>query len=58
MGRVSEKMTDVRPQLLQKPESTTDACSDFENDGSDFERGLEELMRGYLDDFRTSPQLL
>ncbi|XP_023762697.1 uncharacterized protein LOC111911138 isoform X2 [Lactuca sativa] len=43
-------MTDVRPQLLQKPESTTDACSDFENDGSDFERGLEELMRGHLDD--------
>ncbi|KAI3517186.1 hypothetical protein L1887_16397 [Cichorium endivia] len=43
-------MTDVRPHLLQKPESTTDACSDFENDGSDFERGLEELMRGHLDD--------
>ncbi|CAH1430403.1 unnamed protein product [Lactuca virosa] len=34
----------------EKPESTTDACSDFENDGSDFERGLEELMRGHLDD--------
>ncbi|XP_024990949.1 uncharacterized protein LOC112525176 isoform X1 [Cynara cardunculus var. scolymus] len=43
-------MTDVRPQLLQKPESTTDACSNFERDGSDFERGLEELMRGHLDD--------
>ncbi|KAL4575257.1 hypothetical protein LXL04_022099 [Taraxacum kok-saghyz] len=50
VDRVSEKMTDVRPQLLQKPESTTDACSDFENDGSDFERGLEEFMRGHLDD--------
>ncbi|KAJ9553656.1 hypothetical protein OSB04_017701 [Centaurea solstitialis] len=43
-------MTDVRAQMLQKPESTTDACSDFERDGSDFERGLEELMRGHLDD--------
>ncbi|KAI3768522.1 hypothetical protein L2E82_19270 [Cichorium intybus] len=50
VGRVKEKMTDVRPHLLQKPESTTDACSDFENDGSNFERGLEELMRGHLDD--------
>ncbi|XP_071732943.1 uncharacterized protein [Rutidosis leptorrhynchoides] len=43
-------MTDVQSQLLQKPESTTDTCSEFERDGSDFERGLEELMRGHLDD--------
>jgi hypothetical protein len=35
------KMTDFQP-LQQKPEST-DACSDFE-------RGLEEFMRGHLDD--------
>ncbi|KAE7997113.1 hypothetical protein FH972_001773 [Carpinus fangiana] len=34
-------MTDFQP-LQQKPEST-DACSDFE-------RGLEEFMRGHLDD--------
>ncbi|KAL8218292.1 hypothetical protein R6Q57_021665 [Mikania cordata] len=43
-------MTDVQRQRLQKPESTTDACSEFERDGSDFERGLEELMRSELDD--------
>ncbi|KAK9059813.1 hypothetical protein SSX86_020517 [Deinandra increscens subsp. villosa] len=42
-------MTDVQ-QLLNKPESSTDACSEFERGGSDFERGLEELMRGHLDD--------
>jgi hypothetical protein len=35
------RMTDFQP-LQQKPEST-DACSDFE-------RGLEEFMRGHLDD--------
>ncbi|MFS7988994.1 hypothetical protein Hanom_Chr11g01041491 [Helianthus anomalus] len=40
-------MTDARLQWLQKPESTTDACSEYERDG-DFERGLEELMRGQL----------
>nr|XP_043606497.1 uncharacterized protein LOC122578572 isoform X2 [Erigeron canadensis] len=44
-------MTDVESQLRHKPESTTtDVCSEFERDGSDFERGLEELMRGHLDD--------
>ncbi|KAI3817602.1 hypothetical protein L1987_11398 [Smallanthus sonchifolius] len=32
-------------QRLQKPESATDGCSE-----SDFERGLEEFMRGQLDD--------
>ncbi|KAI3518189.1 hypothetical protein L1887_06663 [Cichorium endivia] len=37
-------------KVKEKPESTTDACSDFENDGFNFERGLEELMRGHLDD--------
>ncbi|KAI3695932.1 hypothetical protein L1987_78937 [Smallanthus sonchifolius] len=36
-------MTDVQPQLVHKPESSTDACSEFE-------RGLEELMIGHLDD--------
>ncbi|KAL6980281.1 hypothetical protein U1Q18_021925 [Sarracenia purpurea var. burkii] len=36
-------MTDIRPQLQQKPESTTDADTEFE-------RGLEEFMRGHLDD--------
>lgn len=36
-------MADVQQQLQQKPESTEDARSDFE-------RGLEELMRGHLDD--------
>ncbi|PSS05053.1 E3 ubiquitin-protein like [Actinidia chinensis var. chinensis] len=36
-------MTDVEQQLQQKPESATDACTEFE-------RGLEELMRGHLDD--------
>ncbi|XP_030450920.1 uncharacterized protein LOC115673037 isoform X1 [Syzygium oleosum] len=35
-------MTDFQP-LQQKPESTGDVCSEFE-------RGLEELMRGHLDD--------
>lgn len=35
-------MTDFQP-LQQKPESTNDACTEFE-------RGLEELMRGHLDD--------
>ncbi|PWA42365.1 RING/U-box superfamily protein [Artemisia annua] len=40
-------MTDVESGVLHKPDSVTDACSD----GSDFERGLEELMmRGHLDD--------
>ncbi|KAM0040484.1 hypothetical protein Hdeb2414_s0012g00394431 [Helianthus debilis subsp. tardiflorus] len=42
-------MTDAQLQRLQKPESTTDACSEYERDG-DFERGLEELTRGQLDD--------
>ncbi|XP_059628388.1 uncharacterized protein LOC132271124 isoform X2 [Cornus florida] len=36
-------MTDIQQQLQQKPESTADARSEFE-------RGLEELMRGHLDD--------
>ncbi|GFZ05913.1 RING/U-box superfamily protein [Actinidia rufa] len=36
-------MTDVEQQLQQKPESATDARTEFE-------RGLEELMRGHLDD--------
>ncbi|XP_076887108.1 uncharacterized protein LOC143537167 isoform X1 [Bidens hawaiensis] len=36
-------MNDVELQRLPKPESTTDSCSEFE-------RGLEELMRGQLDD--------
>ncbi|GFS30135.1 RING/U-box superfamily protein [Actinidia rufa] len=36
-------MTDVEQQLQQKPESATNACTEFE-------RGLEELMRGHLDD--------
>ena len=35
-------MTDFQ-QLQQKPESADDACVDFEC-------GLEELMRGHLDD--------
>uniref|UniRef100_A0A5B6Z7T1 RING-type domain-containing protein n=1 Tax=Davidia involucrata TaxID=16924 RepID=A0A5B6Z7T1_DAVIN len=35
-------MTDVQ-QLQQKPESTANVCTEFE-------RGLEELMRGHLDD--------
>lgn len=35
-------MTDFQP-LQQKPDSTGDVCSEFE-------RGLEELMRGHLDD--------
>ncbi|XP_044509182.1 uncharacterized protein LOC123228049 isoform X2 [Mangifera indica] len=35
-------MTDFQP-LQQKPESATDICVEFE-------RGLEELMRGHLDD--------
>ncbi|XP_011101524.1 uncharacterized protein LOC105179586 [Sesamum indicum] len=38
-------MADVRQQLQQKPEST-------ENDThSEFERGLEELMRGHYDEY-------
>lgn len=37
------KMTDIRQQLQQKPESATD-------DRTEFERGLEEFMRGHLDD--------
>nr|GEU42896.1 hypothetical protein [Tanacetum cinerariifolium] len=41
-----EMMTDVESGVLHKPDSVTDACSD----GSGFERGLEELMRGHLDD--------
>lgn len=40
------KMTDVRQQLQQKPESTTAA----DDARAEFERGLEELMRGHLDD--------
>ncbi|XAR52308.1 Ubiquitin--protein ligase [Bertholletia excelsa] len=36
-------MTDIRQQLQQKPESATDARTEFE-------RGLEELMRGHLAD--------
>ncbi|KAM7467860.1 hypothetical protein LguiB_015422 [Lonicera macranthoides] len=36
-------MTDVQQQMQQKSESTADVRSDFE-------RGLEELMRGHLDD--------
>ncbi|KAI8563569.1 hypothetical protein RHMOL_Rhmol03G0119600 [Rhododendron molle] len=36
-------MTDIQPQLQQKPESATDAQIEFE-------RGLEEFMRGHLDD--------
>ncbi|KAI7753052.1 hypothetical protein M8C21_016807, partial [Ambrosia artemisiifolia] len=43
-------MTDVQQQILQKPESTTDACLNFERRGSDFERGFEEVMRGRLDE--------
>lgn len=39
-------MTDVRPQLQQKSESTTAA----DDARAEFERGLEELMRGHLDD--------
>ncbi|KAM0054809.1 hypothetical protein Hdeb2414_s0006g00198971 [Helianthus debilis subsp. tardiflorus] len=37
-------MTDARLQWLQKPESTKDACSEYERDG-DFERGLEEFCQ-------------
>lgn len=36
-------MTDAQLQRIHKPESTTDTCSEFE-------RGLEELMREQLDD--------
>ncbi|THG11285.1 uncharacterized protein LOC114278766 isoform X2 [Camellia sinensis] len=36
-------MTDIQQQLQQKPESARDARTEFE-------RGLEELMRGHLDD--------
>jgi hypothetical protein len=36
-------MTDIQPQVQQKPESTADVRSEFE-------RGLEELMRGHLDE--------
>ncbi|KAL3520794.1 hypothetical protein ACH5RR_018943 [Cinchona calisaya] len=39
-------MTDVRQQLQQKPESATSA----DDARAEFERGLEELMRGHLDD--------
>ncbi|CAI9091223.1 OLC1v1026189C2 [Oldenlandia corymbosa var. corymbosa] len=39
-------MTDIRQQLQQKPESTTSA----DDARAEFERGLEELMRGHLDD--------
>ncbi|XP_052185917.1 uncharacterized protein LOC127797243 isoform X2 [Diospyros lotus] len=37
-------MTDIRQQLQQKPES------EAEDARTEFERGLEELMRGHLDD--------
>lgn len=40
------KMTDIRQQIQQKPESTTAA----DDARAEFERGLEELMRGHLDD--------
>ncbi|KAL3523526.1 hypothetical protein ACH5RR_016360 [Cinchona calisaya] len=39
-------MTDVQQQLQQKSESTTVA----DDARAEFERGLEELMRGHLDD--------
>nr|GLL17179.1 uncharacterized protein LOC109190674 isoform X1 [Ipomoea trifida] len=37
-------MADVQQQLQQKPETTAD------NARAEFERGLEELMRGHLDE--------
>ncbi|KAK1416598.1 hypothetical protein QVD17_32389 [Tagetes erecta] len=40
---ISSEMTDAQVQRIHKPDSTADTCSEFE-------RGLEELMREQLDD--------